>query len=54
MSFKTAQESFESAQESAHDPAIEAIAAGLVDLTKAIKAELARLKSATESIKTKS
>jgi len=56
MSFKTAQEHFETAQEVAEstgDTASESIAAGLIDLTKAIKLDIARLKTELASIKSK-
>ena len=56
MTFKTAQESFETALEIAEttgDSAAEHIAAGLIDLTKAVKADLARLKTEVDNVKNK-
>lgn len=56
MTFKTAQESFETALQIAEetgDSSGEHIAAGLIDLTKAIKTELARLKADVDTVKNK-
>lgn len=54
MTFKTAQEFFEEAKtfaEERQDEFGEAIAAGMIDLTRAIKSELNRMKSEMDSIK---
>jgi hypothetical protein len=56
MTFKTAQESFESAlkiAESGGDSAMEHLSTGLIDLTRAIKADLARIKTELVSLKSK-
>lgn len=56
MTFKTAQESFESAlkiAETSGDAALEHLSAGLIDLTRAIKADLARIKTELDSVKSK-
>jgi len=56
MTFKTAQESFETALHFAQtdsNPATEHVAAGLLELTKAIEAELVRMKTEMDSIEKK-
>lgn len=56
MTFKTAQEAFENAlqiAERTEDSAAEYLAAGLLDLTKAIKSELAMIKRKADDIESK-
>lgn len=54
MTFKTAQDSFESAQkiaESTGNSAMEHLSAGLIDLTRSLKTDLARIKTMLDSVK---
>jgi formiminotetrahydrofolate cyclodeaminase len=56
MSFTTAREAFETAQqiaEASNNSALEHIAAGLVDLSRAIQQELRNIKSDIEQTKSR-